>query len=197
MTTDTFPAVAPASSETPSDGSPSSRFTFDDVPGIAWELTNAVLSASGVSAEFTISINRRAFRWLGLTITLSPGRFRIEFSERYIRKAVLLQDIVTLTDTIVHEAAHIVQTVKYPRSWRDSHGRYWRGVMLSLGFSPSVRIDDVSYYIAPVEQRRYSAACGCGAITGVSGKRRSLMLRGRTYLCSKCHLQIFLTNGDE
>jgi SprT protein len=84
-----------------------------------------------------------------------------------------------LEDTVPHEFAHIVANRVYGST---GHDNYWKQVVAALG-SSSTRCH--SYEVKSTKAKTYKYRCSC-MIHEITPQRRSWMLRGKVYKCSRC-----------
>lgn len=86
-------------------------------------------------------------------------------------------------NTVKHETAHLIARKLFGRGIKQ-HGKEWRACMYNAGETPE-RCHTVNRDGLRRKQKRYPAECGCGS-RQLSGIRRSRILKGSRYRCSRC-----------
>ncbi len=155
-------------------------------------------SIEGEAIEHTLQLIRQANRVFGLAIKdpqiifdlkgqtagmvkfLTKGLVQIRYNNKLLEE----NREHFLTQTLVHEVAHIVARTKYGRHIRP-HGQEWQHIMIHFGARPQ-RCH--SYDVSRTEQRKmrrfnYKCQCRSHQLTTI---RHNRVRRGQSYICRHC-----------
>lgn len=120
----------------------------------------------------------------GMAITRSNGYHSIRLNQHLI----ISNFERFLNDVIPHEIAHIFAFLNHPNLKRH-HGKEWKSVMANFGVEAITKHDMKIDHL--VKTNRYKISCCCGTSL-ISSHRRTKMLKGISYKCSKCNTFIEL-----
>jgi len=143
---------------------------------------------------------RETFRTLGSPQIYCEVKFSSRFSRRMgdarydhvkqkgiIRLSAVLWPRATeveRTETIIHEACHVVQLYFYPTS--AAHGREWAALMRKAGRKPQ-RCHQVDRTGIQRKNARVAASCLCGNVRAITTNKATRIRRGASYRCLKCN----------
>ena len=147
---------------------------------IIWE-TFFNMDVADEIEDLQLSFNAR------FTSCMGDARYCKESKKAIIRLSTPLWPLATSAqrrETIIHEAAHVIDWVKHGRS---SHGWKWRRIMIQLGYPNPARCHDVdtsSVKRGKRKQKQCKCACGIKPIGPIRHKRAMAGLM--TYKCTVC-----------
>lgn len=114
-----------------------------------------------------------------------PSRFHIALN----RQLFLANTDSFFANTIPHEIAHLITAVLFPNA-KQSHGKEWRQVMVSLGVDPR-KTHNYDLSVTTARPRiRYSCACK-DQVWQLSKTIHNRISKGQKYFCKTCSEPVF------
>lgn len=151
-------------------------------------------SCPEIAQRIVVKWNARYTNCLGKAFYRGPFDMTVQFSIPLWPRA----DVKERTDTIIHEACHIIARYKYQhiggRSRIKPHGREWKLAMAYAGTEPT-RCHKVSNEGLKRKTKKFKHACGC-MTHEVGAVRHKRILAGTIYTCRHCRQPLTIWLGN-